>query len=85
MRLIELKGIKKSFGDTQVLRGVDLYIRKKEFLTLLGPSGCGKTTMLRIVAGFEKPTSGRSLSPPGLGALKRRNIQQHAVQEALPY
>ncbi|MBQ4089379.1 MAG: ABC transporter ATP-binding protein [Clostridia bacterium] len=53
MRLIELKGIKKSFGDTQVLRGVDLYIRKKEFLTLLGPSGCGKTTMLRIIGGFE--------------------------------
>ena len=58
MRLIELKGIKKSFGDTDVLRGVDLYIRKKEFLTLLGPSGCGKTTMLRIIGGFEFPTEG---------------------------
>ena len=58
MRLIELKGIKKSFGDTQVLRGVDLYIRKKEFLTLLGPSGCGKTTMLRIIGGFEFPDEG---------------------------
>ncbi len=61
MRLIELKGISKSFGDTQVLRNVDLYIRKKEFLTLLGPSGCGKTTMLRIIGGFEFPTEGKVL------------------------
>ena len=61
MRLIELKGISKSFGDTQVLRNVDLYIRKKEFLTLLGPSGCGKTTMLRIIGGFEFPTEGQVL------------------------
>ena len=59
MRLIELEGISKSFGDTQVLKNVDLYIRKKEFLTLLGPSGCGKTTMLRIIGGFEFPTEGR--------------------------
>ena len=61
MRLIELEGISKSFGETQVLRDVDLYIRKKEFLTLLGPSGCGKTTMLRIIGGFEFPTEGRVL------------------------
>ena len=61
MRLIELKGISKNFGDTQVLRNVDLYIRKKEFLTLLGPSGCGKTTMLRIIGGFEFPTEGKVL------------------------
>ncbi len=59
MRLIELEGISKSFGDTQVLKNVDLYIRKKEFLTLLGPSGCGKTTMLRIIGGFEYPSEGR--------------------------
>ena len=61
MRLIELDGISKSFGDTHVLKNVDLYIRKKEFLTLLGPSGCGKTTMLRIIGGFEFPTEGRLL------------------------
>ena len=61
MQLIELKGISKNFGDTQVLRNVDLYIRKKEFLTLLGPSGCGKTTMLRIIGGFEFPTEGKVL------------------------
>lgn len=59
MRLIELQGISKNFGDTQVLRDIDLYIRKREFLTLLGPSGCGKTTMLRIIGGFEFPTEGK--------------------------
>ena len=57
-RLIELKGISKSFGDTQVLHNIDLYILKREFVTLLGPSGCGKTTMLRIIGGFEQPTTG---------------------------
>ena len=61
MRLIQLQGISKSFGDTQVLRDVDLYIRKREFLTLLGPSGCGKTTMLRIIGGFEFPSEGKVL------------------------
>ena len=48
-RLIELRGVSKSFGDTQVLHNIDLYIRKREFVTLLGPSGCGKTTMLRAL------------------------------------
>jgi len=57
-RLIELKDISKSFGSETVLNHVDLYIRQNEFLTLLGPSGCGKTTTLRIIGGFERPTSG---------------------------
>ena len=60
-RLIELKGISKSFGDTQVLHDIDLYIRKCEFITLLGPSGCGKTTLLRIIGGFEFPDQGSVL------------------------
>ena len=58
-RLIELKGISKSFGTTQVLKNIDLYIRRKEFVTLLGPSGCGKTTMLRIIGGFETQDEGK--------------------------
>ncbi len=61
MRLIELKGISKSFGETQVLHNIDLYIRKCEFITLLGPSGCGKTTLLRIIGGFESPDQGSVL------------------------
>ena len=57
-RMIELKGIRKSFDGEVALDGIDLYIRRREFLTLLGPSGCGKTTMLRIIAGFEKADEG---------------------------
>ncbi|MCR5474166.1 MAG: ABC transporter ATP-binding protein [Lachnospiraceae bacterium] len=58
-KLIELKNISKSFGSTQVLDELDLYIRENEFVTLLGPSGCGKTTILRIIGGFETPDAGR--------------------------
>ena len=58
VKLIELNNICKSFGDTQVLKDINLYIRRKEFVTLLGPSGCGKTTMLRIIGGFETADSG---------------------------
>ena len=50
--IIDLKNISVSFGDNQVLKDLNLYIRDKEFITLLGPSGCGKTTTLRIIAGF---------------------------------
>ncbi len=57
-KLIELKGISKSFDDEPVLKSIDLYIRDGEFVTLLGPSGCGKTTMLRIIGGFETADEG---------------------------
>lgn len=60
-KLIELQGITKIYDDNTVLDNIDLYIRKREFITLLGPSGCGKTTTLRIIAGFEYPTSGKVL------------------------
>ena len=59
--LIELKGLTKNFDDQQVLKGIDLKIYENEFLTLLGPSGCGKTTTLRIIAGFDEPSSGEVL------------------------
>ena len=57
-KLIELNHIKKTFDGETALGDINLYIRQREFLTLLGPSGCGKTTMLRIIAGFEQADSG---------------------------
>ena len=57
-KLIELRGVSKSFDGETVLDSIDLYITGKEFITLLGPSGCGKTTTLRIIGGFEFPDVG---------------------------
>ena len=57
--LIRLENVVKNFGSTEILKGINLYINDSEFLTILGPSGCGKTTTLRIIGGFETPTSGR--------------------------
>ena len=59
MNIIDLKNISKQYGEAVILDNINLYIRKNEFLTLLGPSGCGKTTTLRIIGGFEEPTSGK--------------------------
>jgi spermidine/putrescine transport system ATP-binding protein len=56
---IELTGISKSYGNLTALGKLDLTIKRNEILTLLGPSGCGKTTLMRIIAGFEEPSSGR--------------------------
>lgn len=58
---IELRGLVKSFGDVIAVNNVDLDVHEGEFLTLLGPSGSGKTTVLRMIAGFELPTSGTIL------------------------
>lgn len=58
-KLIELKGISKSFDGERVLNSIHLYIRDGEFITLLGPSGCGKTTTLRIIGGFETADEGQ--------------------------
>lgn len=59
--IVELNSITRSFGDFVALRGIDLHIKEGEILTLLGPSGCGKTTLMRMVAGFDFPTSGQVL------------------------
>jgi len=59
--LLSLRGVSKNFGEGDVLRGIDLDVRRGEFLTLLGPSGCGKTTTLRVIAGLTPPDTGSVL------------------------
>ncbi len=56
---VELVQLRKEFGEATAVDGIDLLIPGGEFFSLLGPSGCGKTTTLRMIAGFEQPTSGR--------------------------
>lgn len=56
--IIDLKNISVSFDGEPILKNLNLYIRDKEFITLLGPSGCGKTTTLRIIGGFLEPDEG---------------------------
>ena len=57
--LIQISNLHKAYGHTKVLRHVSLDVYQGEFLTLLGPSGCGKTTLLRMISGFEQPSSGK--------------------------
>lgn len=59
MSELVVQGLTKSFGATEVLRGIDLRVPTGSFAAVLGPSGCGKTTLLRVIAGFESPDSGR--------------------------
>ena len=90
MAAIQLKNLTKSYGTVQVLKDFNETFRDGEFITLLGPSGCGKTTILRMIAGFEKPTSGEIWiddqlvsSERSLVAPEKRNIgmvfQSYAV------
>jgi multiple sugar transport system ATP-binding protein len=58
MASVELKQVRKSFGNTEVVHGVDVSIDDREFVVLVGPSGCGKSTLLRMIAGLEEITSG---------------------------
>ncbi len=59
--IIQVEHVTKSFGEKVVLNDVSLNVKRGEFITILGPSGCGKTTLLRMLAGFETPTSGKIL------------------------
>ena len=56
--MIDVKGITKSFGKLQVLKGIDLHIDKGEVVSIVGPSGAGKTTLLQIIGTLDKPDGG---------------------------
>ena len=57
-KIVEIEGLNKIYGSNHVVKDLNLSIEEGEFLTLLGSSGCGKTTTLRMIAGFEEPTTG---------------------------
>ena len=57
-KMIDIKGITKSFGSLQVLKGIDLHIDKGEVVSIVGPSGAGKTTLLQIIGTLDKPDAG---------------------------
>ena len=61
MATVEIKGLVKTFGKTEVLHGIDLAVEDGEFVVFVGPSGCGKATTLRLVAGLDEVTSGEIL------------------------
>ncbi|MEE8391720.1 MAG: ABC transporter ATP-binding protein [Anaerolineae bacterium] len=61
MAVVETRGIKKYFGQVKAVDDIDLVIKEGELLVILGPSGCGKTTLMRLIAGLERPTAGAVL------------------------
>jgi len=81
--MIEIKGIKKSFGSLQVLKGIDLHIDKGEVVSIVGASGAGKTTLLQIIGTLERPDEGQividgvdvsKLSSRKLSEFRNKNI-----------
>ena len=72
-KILELKGVKKAYGDNVILDNLNLSINENEFVTFLGPSGCGKTTTLRIIAGFETMQEGQLL----LDGVEIQNLPSH--------
>src|SRR5947208_10426034 len=58
MAEVAIRGVRKSYGRTEILHGVDLAIASGEFVVILGPSGCGKSTLLRLIAGLEEINEG---------------------------
>ena len=65
--MIEIKGIKKSFGSLEVLKGINLTINKGEVVSIVGPSGAGKTTLLQIIGTLDRPDAGTVCVKEALG------------------
>ena len=58
MATLQLRNLRKNYGDVEVIKGVDLDINDRDFVVFVGPSGCGKSTLLRMIAGLEEISSG---------------------------
>ncbi|MFK5889316.1 MAG: ABC transporter ATP-binding protein [Flavobacteriaceae bacterium] len=71
--MIKAENIHKSFGNLQVLKGIDLHIKKKEIVAIVGPSGAGKTTLLQILGTLDKPNSGADIKINGQEILKLKD------------
>ena len=65
MTALAIDNIRKSYGDVETLKGIDIALDSGEFLVLLGASGCGKSTLLNIIAGLAEPNAGDSDELPG--------------------
>ena len=74
MAAISIRGLRKSYGAAEVLRGIDLEVKAGEFVVLVGPSGCGKSTLLRLIAGLETASSGAHFARTRNVLRQRRKI-----------
>jgi putrescine transport system ATP-binding protein len=85
--IVRFENITKMFGDAYAIKNVTLDIYEREFFALLGPSGCGKTTLLRMLAGFEKPTEGRIIvngkNTTGVAPYERKGVNMMFQSYAL--
>jgi len=77
--MVETKGISKSFGSLQVLKGIDLSIHAKEIVAIVGPSGAGKTTLLQIIGTLDRPQSG-TISVNGMDPFQLKEKERSAFR-----
>ena len=78
MATVSLRGVRKSYGTVEIIKGVDLDIDDREFCVFVGPSGCGKSTLLRMIAGLEEITAGDLL----IDGRRSNDVGPAARQEA---
>lgn len=81
MALLEIKNIKKSFGNAEILKGISLNVEKGEVIVILGPSGCGKSTLLRCINGLEEIQSGEILLDGEV--ISNRKKDMHLVRQKI--